>query len=534
MPFSPIIQSILTKRGITDFESFLRPKTPQDYSLFDLKVNQKEFKQAVLLIKQARKNQSSIVIYGDYDADGITSTAIIWEALYYSGCNIKPFIPNRQKHGYGLSISGLKNVIKQHHPTLIITVDNGITAYKAIEFAKKNKIKVIVIDHHQRIKKKHPADSVIHSTIPSAAGLVWLFIKESLNKVKLKINVQDLLELAAIGTVTDMVPLLGINRSIVKYGLDNIRKSKRIGIKNLSQAAGIPLETIDSHNLGFHLGPRLNSMGRLDDALDSLRLLCTNNPAQAQELARKLNNTNRERQELTDRLTEIAIEIGQSQKNNPVIIVSHSEFHEGVIGLVASKLVQKYWRPAIVLSQNEQFYKASARSIPGFNIISAIRKLDKMLESAGGHPMAAGFNIKNCYLENFINKFSTLAKPLITPDMLIRKLDIDATINFNELNINLANELELLAPFGVGNPRPILSTDNVNVINTRTVGKDNQHLKLHLSQNKINYSAVGFNMGHLHDKLTPDVPVTIAYHLIRNTWNGNTNLELQLKSIKTQ
>lgn len=536
MEHSPLLKKILAKRNIVDIDNFLSPSHPLDISLFDLGIKKTDFKKALSLIKQHSKKKEPVIVYGDYDADGITSTAILWETLHYSGINSRPFIPHRQSHGYGLSIAGIDAVIQEYHPSLIICVDNGIVAHEAIKYAQQKKIDVIVIDHHLKDRKVYPEElrrrAIIHSTEVAGAGLTWFFSKELVRELKFSFDPNSTLELAAIGTVTDLVPLLGINRSLVKFGLENLQHTSRLGLQSLINIAGLKNNLLDTYHLGFHIGPRLNAMGRLEHAIDSLRLLCTKKIDQAQKLAKLLNDTNHERQELTDNLTEIALELAQSQKNNPVIIVAHSDFHEGIIGLIASKLVQKFWRPAIVLALNKKLYKASARSIPGFNIIEAIRHNGDLLESAGGHPMAAGFNIQIGKLEKFTKTFLDHAKELLTPDLLKRHLNIDVALQFNELTNNLADELDLLAPFGIGNSKPILSTTKVNIADSRTVGADGKHLKLRLQNNNQQFSAIGFGMGHLHDKLSSNKPVNISYHLTRNTWNGKTNLELQLKSLQ--
>lgn len=532
MKHSPLLKEILAKRNIADIDIFLAPPHPLDISLFDLDIKKSDFKKALSLIKQYAKKKEPIIVYGDYDADGITSTAILWETLHHSGINSLPFIPHRVNHGYGLSIAGIDDVIKEHHPSLIICVDNGIVAHEAIKYAQQKKIDVIVVDHHIKDLSTNPKSLVIHSTETAGAGLTWLFSKELVRELKSSFDPNSTLELAAIGTITDLVPLLGVNRSIVKFGLENLQHTSRLGLQSLINIAGLKDHLLDTYHLGFHIGPRLNAMGRLEHAINSLRLLCTKKIGQAQKLAKLLNDTNHQRQELTENLTEIALKLAQSQKNNPVIIVSHSDFHEGIIGLISSKLVQKFWRPAIVLAPNNNYYKASARSIPGFNIIQAIRHSEDLLESAGGHPMAAGFNIQIKNLEKFTKLFINHAKKLLTPDLLKRHLNIDAALQFNELDNNLADELDLLAPFGIGNSKPVLSTAEVTITDSRTVGVDGKHLKLHLENNNQQFSAIGFGMGHLQNKFSSDAPVTIAYHLTKNTWNGKTNLELQLKSIR--
>ena len=335
-----------------------------------------------------------------------------------------------------------------------------------------------------------------------------------------------------MGTVADMVPLIGANRSLAAHGLIKLQTTARPGIKHLIQIAGINQSEIDTHHLGFHLAPRLNASGRLENAMDSLRLLCTTDPGRAARLAQDLNRTNLLRQDLTESLFKIASDLVDSADKPHPIVVARLDFHEGVIGLVAGKLAQQFWRPAVVISQGKIFSKASARSIPGFNIIDVLRKIDKLMESCGGHPQAAGFSIRTEKIAKFVDKFTKISRPLLTPDILSRTLNIDAEINFSDISPQLLDVQNLLKPTGIGNPSPTFSTDNLIINDLKTVGRDAKHLRLLLNQDGVQFSAIGFGLGNLAASLSPNQSVSAAYTPFISTWNGDNKIELKLKDLK--
>ena len=533
-----LLAAILKRRGINkkDQEFFFHPPHPSGIKLTDIDVKKLEINRLVSLIKQLKNTckKENIVIYGDYDADGVTATAILWEFLTRAGYSVRPFIPHRNKHGYGLSLAGLDEILQTApKPKLIITVDNGITASQAVSAAKSQKIKVAIIDHHQKTKTLPPADAIIHSTLVSGAGLAWLVTNELTEHLSLPPISDDGLDLAAIGTIADMVPLVGPGRSLAAHGLAAIRKSDRIGLKELIEISGLNQKLLDIHHLGFHLSPRLNAMGRLEHSLDSLRLLCTRDRDRAIALAKLLNQTNRDRQKLTDSNLETAYSLAENTGKPYPIVVADSTFHEGVIGLVAGKLAQQFWRPTVVISQGEIFSKASARSIPGFNIIDVLRKIDKLMESCGGHPMAAGFSIRTDKIGEFIDSFTKISQSFLTPKILTRTLIVDAEINFSDISLELIDILNLLNPTGIGNPSPVFSSHNLTVIDARTVGGQNQHLKLQLEQSGIRLNAIGFGLGDRLSQLKPAIPIAAAYTPFLSTWNNQSRPELKIKDLKT-
>ncbi|MBI2309752.1 single-stranded-DNA-specific exonuclease RecJ [Candidatus Collierbacteria bacterium] len=529
-----IIDNIVKNRGInqSQWENFINPPHPHQIGLRNAGVKIREAKKAIGLINKYKNADLPIVIFGDYDADGITSTAIIWETLTAAGIKSMPFIPSRAKHGYGLSIAGLKEVIKTYNPKLIIAVDNGITAIKETAWAHQQGIKIIIIDHHELTKKTHPADALIHTTQLAAAGLSWMFSDYLSYKIGKPRIALPLLELAAIGTVADQVPLIGPNRSIVKYGIEALRKSKRPGILSLSVAAGLDQSSLSTYNIGYHLAPRLNAKGRLEEAIDSLRLLCTNNIQRAEELTKILSGANSKRQDLTIQSTEKAKSLINDKDLPSAIILADENFHEGIIGLIAGKMVQQFWRPSIILNRQKEISKGSGRSIPGFNLIETLRQTENLLEGVGGHPMAAGFTIKTKNIPEFAKTFNQFAAGKLNPEILNRNLKIDAQVLFSDITHELLVALEQLHPLGVGNPSAVFASEKVKIRQLKAVGKDKQHLKLSLEKDGEVFSAIGFNLGPKAKNVKSGDWISIAFTPEINSWNGNTQIELKLKDIK--
>lgn len=496
-----IIDTLLKNRGIKDKKEFLNPKPPE----FKLTLGK-----SLTRIKKAIKNQEKIVVYGDYDADGICATAIIWETLNSLGAKVLPFIPSREKEGYGLSIEGIKSI----DANLIITVDNGIVANEAVDYANKNKIDIIIIDHHERPKKIPKAFAIVHTTKLCAAGIAYFFSK--------KLVKNPSLELAAIATITDLLPLTEVNRSLVKYGLESLKDTQRVGLRAILEVAGI--EKVGTYEIGFMIGPRLNASGRIESALTALRLLCTNNKGKAKELAKLLNETNKDRQEMTEKMTIHAKSLAKIE--GKIIVLEHESFHQGVIGLVAGKLVEQYYLPAIVIAKTDGISKASARSIAGFNIIEAIRACDEILLNAGGHPMAAGFSIETSRISEFRRLISDYAKEKITDDLLERSLRVDCVLKLNQITMDLYQEIQKMAPFGMGNPEPVFAS-SVTIDNIRAVGQEGKHLKLVVNS----LDAIGFNLGNWLPKIKVGDSVKIAYSISLDTFNFNHKLQLKVRDI---
>lgn len=558
-----ILKTLLKSRGFKtkkQIDLFLNPLDPYSLNPNFLGIKKEQIKKAIKRIKKAIKEKENIIIYGDYDADGICATAILWETLHSLGAKVMPFIPQREEHGYGLNKKGIDSILdkpglkKLDKPGLIITVDNGIVANSAVDYANKKGVDVIISDHHQprtrtpctKTSSVHgkstvqgkplldlpKAKAIIWSDQVSGAGVAWFLAKEiykNFHKNLQGFKASNSLELACIGTITDQMPVLDINRSLIKFGLKELQNTGRPGILALCAEAGVEQKQIGAYEIGYIIGPRLNAMGRLENALDSLRLLCTNNKNRANDLASKLGLTNRQRQQLTETVFEHARKsLKLKAKSLKLIFVSHPSYNQGIIGLVASKLVEEFYKPAVVISENKEFSKGSARSIKGFNLIKALRKI-KNFEDLGGHPMAAGFTVKTKKIKELKEKLEKLAKKQIKDELLQPKINIDLELDLNSISLKLADELEKFAPFGIGNPRSVFAVKKAKIINTRTVGRDNQHLKLFLYPG---FEAIAFGFGALSKNLNAGDLIDVCFNINKNVWNDKEKLELRIKDLK--
>ena len=544
-----IIETLLKNRGIKDKKEFFEPLDPLKIPLKSLNIKESEIKKAIDRIKKARENKESVIVYGDYDADGITATAIMWETLHEFGLDVLPHIPDRFEEGYGINAESVTK-LKARTPNLklIVTVDNGIVAYEGIKKAKDLGIDVIVVDHHQKGTKKLATPYVLHATAVCGSALAWFFAKELSKSIKYPVSsIMSSLELAAIGTIADQMPLIGINRSIVKYGLEQLNKTRRPGLLALFEESGLttkshmtgshPVNEVGTYEVNYIIAPRINAMGRLAAGIDSLRLLCTKRADKALELSKLLSKTNLDRQKIVDEaVVHAQSEVRGKSKGHidKVIVLVHKSYHEGVIGLVAGKLVEEFYRPAIVLSKKGKESKASARSVSGFNIIEAIKATGLILEG-GGHPMAAGFSIDTKLIPEFIKEINKIADKLLTDEMLQRKLKIDMELSFDQLDDELSEKLEGFNPTGLGNPAPIFATKNVEIVEVKKVGAEGKHLKIRLADkpNEHIFNSIYFGGGQIYSKLTPDIKIDVAYNLENNTWNGYKSLQLKVKDIIT-
>lgn len=548
-----IIEIILNNRGIKtkkDIDAFLHADI-STVSAASVGIDKKQLTKAIQRIQQAITDKEQIVVFGDYDVDGITGTAILWETLHAMGANVTPYIPNRTEEGYGLSTLGIENCkLKIENLSLIITVDNGIVASDAVDFANENNIDVIITDHHTTGEKLPKAFAIVHTTAVCGAAVGYLLSQEIIHKCKIP-NTQyqiqeDHLSLVALATVADLVPLIGPNRVLLKFGLAALRNTTRPGLLALFAEAKIDLTKIGTYEIGHIIGPRLNAMGRLESAMDSLRLLCTKDRLRAQVLADTLSRINKERQQLTQAASLHAIEFFRGKELKKVLFMAHDTYEEGIIGLVAGKLVEEYYLPAIVLAKGEKTSKASARSIAGFNIIEFIRTSSSLLLNAGGHPMAAGFTIETNNISALQKELEQLADTQILSDMLLRTLRIDCALPIEKVGIDLYLALQQLSPFGMGNPEPTF-VSTVTIKDIKTVGADNKHLKLKVTNPKIQiannnnlelgassleFDAIAFGMGDRASSLKRGEKIEIVYTISENVWNGKTTLQLKIKDIK--
>jgi len=543
-----LVGVILQNRGITaeeDIRTFLHPKL-EDITPISLNIDTKELQRGVDRVRKAIEGKESIVVYTDYDVDGICAGAIVWETLYALGANIMPHVPHRVDEGYGLSHKGIIHVKGKFQASLIITVDHGIVAHEEVDFARSLGIDVILTDHHTPSSTKPKAHALIHTTQLSGSGVAWFFAKairdqftkRGLNNSKeSSAKRDDHLELAAIATISDLVSLIGPNRAIVKHGLDMVRTTTRVGLLALIEESGLTLEKIGTYEVGHVLAPRINAMGRLTHAIEALRLLCTKDNTRAHVLAQKLGLTNKERQELTQETVmhakellarETKIDNSQGEK---LIFLHHTSFNQGIIGLVAGKLVEEHYRPAVVIAEGLQYSKASARSIKGFNIVEAIRSCGDLLIDCGGHPMAAGFTVETTKIMLLKKRLKEIAERELDEDTLTPTIAIDCTLPLEAIRMEVVERLGQLEPFGMGNPKPIFASFGVLVERARLVGATGNHLKLTLKDN-LALDVIGFGLGNVYKELQPGKPIDIVYALEENEWNGSKRLQLRLKDVR--
>lgn len=531
-----LIKILLKNRGIkkeSEKKAFLEPKDPMNIGLKELGIDKESLEKAISRIDKARKKGEHIIIYGDYDADGITGTATLWETLHDIGVFVLPHIPERFSEGYGLNLESVKK-LKENDPdlSLIITVDHGITAGNKVNEVKKMGIDMIITDHHQKGKIPPKPLALIYTTKISGSALAWFFSREILKKLKVKdfeSRIRERLQMAAIGTIADQLQLIDINRSIVKYGLPELNKTKRPGLIGLFAESGI--SEIGPYEVGFIIAPRINSMGRLRHGLESLRLLCTKDKVRGIQIANTIGKVNLERQKIVDEVVVHALSVTQEDPPK-VIVLADEKYHEGVIGLAAARLVEKFYRPAIVISKKGNVAKASARSITGFNIIETIRKLDKYYIEGGGHPMAAGFSIKSENIEIFTKEINKLANETLTDEILQKRLRIDCQINLEIINSDLMKEILVFEPTGLGNPEPVFLTPGVEILSAGVVGRDKKHLKLKVKDGEYIFDSIYFGGGEIYSELNSGTVVDIVYSVGENVWNGKSSIQLKIKDLR--
>lgn len=457
-----------------------------------LGIDKNALQKAIARIERAAQLHERVLIFGDYDVDGNCATAIMWQILQIMGIAATPFIPHRFRHGYGMSIKALEEIIETDKPDLIITVDNGISAQPALAYCRQHGIDVIVADHHQPEQGLDlPVAACVHTVQLCGAGvswyLGWQLLTHTQNALEAQNHAYQLLDLVALATIVDQVPLVGLNRCLVKEGITQLRASQRPGIQALCAASSLKQDHLSVHDIGFSLGPRINAIGRLTNTLEALRLLCTKKQNYACKLAQTLSDVNMSRQELTTQMFALAQTQIDEQQLDKIIIVGSQDFHEGIIGLIASKLTDRYQRPAIVFALSDQLAKGSARSVEGFNITDFIRQFRKELVDAGGHAMAAGLSIAPEKYQSVTTAMRQRANELIRDAQLVPTLLIEAPVAMSVLfHAFLPALLDQLAPFGAGNPELCVSTiGRVKKINH--LGHDGQHLRLDLVNDKNQY-----------------------------------------------
>jgi single-stranded-DNA-specific exonuclease len=549
----PLLAQVLYNRGLTELDNayaFLTAEGGASFNAFQIT----DIAKAVSRVKRAIRAGELIVVYGDFDADGVTSTALVMTVLYKLGAKAKFYIPNRVDEGYGLNVEALQT-IHSWGAKLVITVDCGIRSVTEVTAGNAMGLDMIVTDHHSLGPELPPALAVVNpkrdkapvETMLAGVGVAYKFAEALVmsckqnerkhSKLKVaaeRIDIDTLLDLVAIGTVADLVPLNRLeNRLLVRRGLRVLNQAKRPGVRALLEVAGIAPGAVDTTSIGFGLGPRINAAGRLESAATAYRLLISRDDDTAKNLADHLQDLNTRRQELTREAQNIVRQdieaIGGGDV--PLIFASHAGFQHGIVGLVAGRLTEEYYRPAIVMREGEGESHASCRSIPQFDITHALDQCDELLLRHGGHAQAAGFTVLNENVPALRERLIMLAAQVLDGQELRPTLNIDAEVNINQLDETLLNELRHIEPTGSDNPPPLLMSSNAHVADWRTVGSDEKHLKLRLTRaGQPPIDAIGFNLGEWAGKLPEWIDV--AYELEINEWNGRRTLQLNLKDIR--
>lgn len=537
---STVQAKILAARGITDpndAKNFLYMTEASMHDPFLLH----DMEKAVDLINQAIAADKKIAVYGDYDADGVTSVTVLTTALERLGADVFFAIPDRFEHGYGPN-KDLFQELYAEGASLIITVDNGIAGIDEIAFAKTLGMQVIVTDHHEIGEVLPSADAIIHPRHPEGAypfgELAGVGVAFKLACALLGEIPHDLLELVAIGTVADLVPLQGENRYFVKEGIRRMRISKRPAIQALTRISSTEQSAIDEGSIGFMIGPRLNAAGRLGDASPAVHLLKSEELDQALALATELDTLNKERQALVSSIYQEAEELIASMYGDrlPLVFVVAAEgWNAGVVGIVASRITEKYYRPSIILSIDEEkgIAKGSARSIPGFDLFAELSKSAELLPHFGGHQMAAGMSLAVSDVTLLREQLNAQAKEVLTDDMLSPQLLIDVPLSIEEIDVDVLESLELLRPFGMTFEKPVYLLEDLSVSSVRKIGAAKNHLKLDLADGEQSLDAIGFSLGHIADELTPGVKLSVAGDLQVNEWNGNKKPQLLIGDIRS-
>ncbi len=537
-----IIAQIMMRRGILTKQQarkFFRPSLEHLYDPYLMK----DMSEAVERLRRAVLSDEEILIYGDYDVDGITSVSFLYLLLKELGAHVTYYIPDRQDEGYGLSEQGIEEA-KQKNVSLIVTVDCGITGHEEIKQATEASIDVIVTDHHEPGMTRPEAVAIVdpkQHDCPypfkqlAGVGVAYKLAQGLLRRLGIDESIlENYIELVAIGTSADIVPLIEENRIFVKIGLQRLNDSENTGIKALIKASGLNSRSIGTGQIVFILAPRINAVGRMGDAERAVRLLTTTNEREAKEIAEVLENENRHRKNVDEEAFHQAVLQADSVYNDHQhSLVLHQEgWHTGVIGIVASRVVEKYYRPTILISIEDGIGKGSARSISGFDLYEALKQCDDLFVAFGGHKYAAGLTIEANKIDSFKKRFEEIARHELTADDLIPTLSIEAEIRLSDIDDTFVKWLKLFAPFGPQNMRPVFISRGLQIVGTpMIVGKN--HLKFKVRQDGRVLDVIAFNMGELLYRLSPgEANLDMAYVIDENEYMGRRSIQLRAKDLR--
>ena len=541
---SEIIAKVLANRGIESLKSshnFFNPSNDQLHNPFMMK----NMDISVDRISKNIQNQKPILIFGDYDVDGTTGASLLYLCLKDLNAIVEYYIPHREKEGYGLSAGGI-DYAQSVGADLLITCDCGINAFQPVDYANEHGIDIIITDHHIPDKKLPNAYAVLNPKQKGCeypfkglcgCGVVFKLISALSEKSGIGQNVGlNYLDLVALATSADMVPILDENRVLVHGGLDQLEESNSPGIHQLLVQTGLVGESLNVGKLVFGLAPKINAAGRMGDANRTVELLTTSDKTRAEELASILIRENKRRQLIQEDIVNDAIRLVHSQvdlENNKVVIIGSKGWHPGVVGIVASRIKDEFSRPAIVIAFDKKgIGKGSARSIPHLDLYEALSYAAKFLEGYGGHPMAAGLTVHEDKFENFKSLFLRNVNKILTNDDLIPAISIDGEMALTDINSRFMRFLERLGPFGPGNMRPKFVSRNLSISGQPRLMGNGEHIRFIVSQNGRNYPAVGFKLSSHYEDLIRGVPVDIAYVVEVNQWQGQSNIQLNVRDIQ--
>ncbi|MCU0666649.1 MAG: single-stranded-DNA-specific exonuclease RecJ [Candidatus Omnitrophica bacterium] len=533
---SSVLAQVLINRGITASQEAVNFLNPQLKSMHDPFLF-KDMHKAVDLIKKAQSKKQNVLLHGDYDTDGVTSLAVLKITFDKLGINTFSFIPHRVKHGYGVN-KDILTLAKAKNVSLVVTADCGTSSHEEINALNQHGIEVVVTDHHKPSLDMLPqCQAMINPKIEGSGypypELAGVGVAYKLCQALTGENLAELLDLVCLGTIADVVPLTGENRIIAKEGLNNLFSASRVGIKALMQSSRLNNKRLSSHYVSFILGPRINASGRMDSAHLSLDLLLSNNPENAQVLASQIESANRSRQKVESQIIEEAREIINREvnfKEHKVIVVAKHGWHEGVLGIVASKLADQFYRPTIVISLGEKFCKGSGRSIKNFHLFDALADCKEFLHNFGGHEHAVGLSVDKDNIQDFRSQINKLAHQRLSIEDLLPSIEVDMRLSLADLSRDLAWEIRKLEPFGSGNPQPLFYSTGLKLKGApQVLARDT--LKFWVTDGKNTITAIAFGMGSSLESLVNSQQIDLVYSLGIDSWQGEDSLLLEVKEI---
>jgi single-stranded-DNA-specific exonuclease len=539
---SEMLARTLINRGLDNIEKVQRFMEADIHDMYDPFL-MTDMDKAVERILQAIEENEKICIYGDYDVDGITSTALCVNTLRKLEADVMYYIPVRAEEGYGLNDEAMAHIAEQG-VNLIVTVDCGIRSVDTVETVKKSSMDIIITDHHEcgdilpdayAIVNPHRHDCSYPFKELAGVGVAFKLMQAVTESIGYSELLFEVIDIAAIGTIADVVPLLDENRIIVKKGLEKLMNTENVGLKALIDMSDLKDKQISSYNIAFIIAPRINAAGRLADASRCVELLITDDEALAYEIAKELEAENKERQRIEAEILEQAIAKITSTKdfeNSRIIVLDEQNWHAGVIGIVASRIVEQFSKPSILIARDHETGKGSARSMSGFNLYEAMCKCSELFEKFGGHEMAAGLTIKAEYIGAFRKKINEVAEEMLQGKELLPELLVDYKLEPADISLQVAKQLKNLEPFGMGNPNPNFVCRNMQILDRKLVGASGKHLSLNIYDGNNNIKAIAFNMGNLYNVLSIGKKIDIICCMDINLWNNNENVQLVIKDIK--